>query len=109
MQSPNENYTKIERNDRQSLPGETSGDRSQARPPTVVVLGAGFGGLWAARTLAEGPVNVILIDRHNYHTFFPLLYQVGAAELEPEDIAQPVRKILWKHSKVHFCLGEVEN
>jgi NADH dehydrogenase len=76
--------------------------------PNVVVLGAGFGGLWAAKTLADGPVNVTLIDRHNYHTFFPLLYQVGAAELEPEDIAQPLRKIFWKRPNVHFFLGEVQ-
>jgi NADH dehydrogenase len=108
MQLPYENYSKLERNGRQSLPGETNRDKSQAHRPTVVVLGAGFGGLWAARTLAEGPVNVTLIDRHNYHTFFPLLYQVGAAELEPGDIAQPVRKILWKHANVRFYLGEVE-
>jgi len=75
--------------------------------PNVVVLGAGFGGLWAAKTLADGPVNVTLINRHNYHTFFPLLYQVGAAELEPEDIAQPLRKIFWKRPNVHFYMGEV--
>jgi NADH dehydrogenase len=75
--------------------------------PTVVVLGAGFGGLWATRTFANRPVNVVLIDRHNYHTFFPLLYQVGAAELEPEDIAQPLRKIFWKQANVRFQLGEV--
>jgi NADH dehydrogenase len=109
MQSPYENHSKIEGDGRQSLTGETSGDKNQAHHPTVAVLGAGFGGLWAARTLAEGPVKVILIDRHNYHTFFPLLYQVGAAELEPEDIAQPLRKIFWKWSNVHFYLGEVEN
>lgn len=55
-----------------------------------MVLGAGFGGLWATRTFADHPVNIVLIDCHNYHTFFPLLYQVGAAELKPEDIAQPL-------------------
>ena len=49
-----------------------------------------------------------LIDRHNYHTFFPLLYQVGAAELEPEDIAQPLRKIFWNRSNVRFYMGEVQ-
>ena len=68
-----------------------NGHKSPVHRPTVVVLGAGFGGLWATRTLAKRPVNVVLIDRHNYHTFFPLLYQVGAAELESEDIAQPLR------------------
>jgi NADH:ubiquinone reductase (H+-translocating) len=81
----------------------------QVRRPNVAVLGAGFGGLWAARTLAKGRVDVTLIDKHNYHTFFPLLYQVGAAELEPEDIAQPVRKIFWKRPNVHFHLGEVQD
>ena len=83
------------------------GDISHVHRPTVVVLGAGFGGLWAARTFAQHPVNVLLIDRHNYHTFFPLLYQVGAAELEPEDIAQPLRKIFWNQANVRFQLGEV--
>jgi NADH:quinone reductase (non-electrogenic) len=81
--------------------------KSQVRRPTVVILGAGFGGLWATRTFAKRPVNVVLIDRHNYHTFFPLLYQVGAAELEPEDIAQPLRKIFWNQGNVRFQLGEV--
>ena len=79
------------------------------RRPNVAVLGAGFGGLWAARTLAKGAVDVTLIDKHNYHTFFPLLYQVGAAELEPEDIAQPLRKIFWQRPNVHFHLGEVQH
>ena len=76
--------------------------------PNVAVLGAGFGGLWAAKILADGPVNVWLIDRHNYHTFFPLLYQVGAAELEPEDITQPLRRIFWKRPNVRFYMGEVQ-
>jgi NADH dehydrogenase len=79
------------------------------RHPNVVVLGAGFGGLWAAKTLADGPVNVTLINRYNYHTFFPLLYQVGAAELEPEDIAQPLRKIFWRRPNVRFYMGEVQD
>ena len=46
-------------------------------------MGAGFGGLWTAKALGDAPADVTLIDRGNYHTFFPLLYQVGAAELEP--------------------------
>ncbi len=93
--------------ERQSLTGQKVRDKSWAERPKIVVLGAGFAGLWAARTLADGPVNVLLVDRHNYHTFFPLLYQVAAAELEPEDIAQPLRKIFWKHPNVHFYLGQV--
>jgi len=74
--------------------------------PRVVILGAGFGGLWAARTLAHAPLDVTLIDRNNYHTFFPLLYQVAAAELEPEHIVYPVRSILRRLPNAHFCMGE---
>jgi NADH dehydrogenase len=61
--------------------------------PRVVVVGAGFGGLWDARVLAREArdADILLIDRNNYHTFFPLLYQVAAAELAPSDIAYPVR------------------
>lgn len=76
--------------------------------PRVAIVGAGFGGLWAARTLARSPVDVLLVDRDNHHTFLPLLYQVAAAELEPEDIAYPVRSILRKWPNVHFVLAEVK-
>jgi NADH:quinone reductase (non-electrogenic) len=73
----------------------------------VVVAGAGFGGLWAARTLAREPVDVVLVDRNNYHTFFPLLYQVAAAELGPADIAYPVRSIFRRAPNVDVRLAEV--
>lgn len=76
--------------------------------PRVVIVGAGFGGLWAARTLARAPVDVVLIDRHNYHTFLPLLYQVAAAELEPEEIAYPVRGILRRLPNAAFVMAEVQ-
>ena len=108
MLLPYENHPMLGFDDRQSLSSDKSRDKNRTRRPNVVVLGSGFGGLWAARTLADGPVNVSLIDRHNYHTFFPLLYQVGAAELEPEDITQPLRKIFWKRPNVRFYLGEVQ-
>ena len=62
--------------------------------PHVVVIGGGFGGLDAARALAAAPVRVTLIDRHNYHLFQPLLYQVATASLSPGDIASPIRWIL---------------
>jgi len=75
--------------------------------PRVVVVGAGFGGLWCARALARGPVDVVLLDRRNYHTFFPLLYQVAAAELVPTDIAYPVRSIFRKSPNVDVRLAEV--
>ena len=77
--------------------------------PRVVIIGAGFGGLWATRAMARFPVDVVLIDRSNYHTFLPMLYQVAAAELEPEDIAYPIRHLLRKLPNVQFILGEVKN
>ncbi len=80
-------------------------EANKSGKPRVVVIGAGFGGLWAARTLAQGNVDVLVIDRNNYHTFLALLYQVAAAELEAEDIAYPVRSIFWKHSNIDFILA----
>src|SRR5437870_9306502 len=62
--------------------------------PHVVVIGAGFGGLLATRALARYPVRVTLIDRKNFHTFQPLLYQVATAGLSPGEIAAPIRWIL---------------
>jgi len=76
--------------------------------PQVVIVGAGFGGLSAARALARSPVDVTVVDRNNYHTFLPLLYQVAAAELEPGDIAYPVRTILRKIPNVRFAMAEVK-
>ncbi len=91
--------------------GRTSGVRHRtsgvAAEPTVVIVGAGFGGLTAARALAGAPVRVVLIDRHNYHLFQPLLYQVATAGLEPEGIARPVRAILSRQRNFEFRLGEV--
>ncbi len=75
--------------------------------PRIVIVGAGFGGLWAAQSLADAPVEIYLVDRHNYHTFLPLLYQVAAAELEPAQIGYPIRAILRRMQDVHFVLGEV--
>jgi NADH dehydrogenase len=75
--------------------------------PRVVIVGGGFAGLWAARELRRDPVEVTLVDRNNYHTFFPLLYQVAAAELQPGDIVHPIRAILRKQSNASFLLGEV--
>ncbi len=78
---------------------------NRGRKPRVVIIGAGFGGLWAARTLARGNVDVLVIDKNNYHTFLALLYQVAAAELEAEDIAYPVRSIFWKYPNIDFTLA----
>ena len=77
------------------------------RRPHVVVVGAGFGGLRVARALRHAPVDVTLIDRHNYHTFLPLLYEVASAGLEPGEIAQPVRAIVRELRNVRFRMSEV--
>jgi NADH dehydrogenase len=73
----------------------------------VVIVGAGFAGLTAARRIARLPVQVTLIDRKNHHTFQPLLYQVATAGLSPGEIAAPIRWILRGHSNVEVLLGEV--
>ena len=77
--------------------------------PKVVIIGAGFGGLWAARTLAHQPVDVLVIDRNNYHTFLALLYQVAAAELDAEDIAYPVRSVFWNIPNIDFILAHARH
>lgn len=74
----------------------------------VVVVGAGFGGLAVARGLDHSGLNVLLIDRNNYHTFFPLLYQVAAAEIGPTSIAHPTRSLL-RGKDVTFQLGSLEH
>ena len=76
--------------------------------PKVVIVGAGFGGLFAARKLARLPVQITLIDRKNHHTFQPLLYQVATAGISPAEIATPIRWILRKHHNVEVLMGEVE-
>jgi NADH:ubiquinone reductase (H+-translocating) len=75
--------------------------------PTVIVVGGGFGGLYAARALARHPLRVVLIDRRNYHLFQPLLYQVATAGLSPGEIAEPLRAILRKNRNVEVLLGDV--
>ena len=77
--------------------------------PRVVIIGGGFGGLWAASALANKPVNVTLIDRKNHHVFQPLLYQVATSVLSPGEIAQPLRRILHDAKNVEVLLGEVRD
>jgi NADH:ubiquinone reductase (H+-translocating) len=75
--------------------------------PRVVVIGAGFGGAACSRALRHTPVHVTLIDRHNYHLFQPLLYQVATAALSPGDIAVPIRSMFRDQFNVHVVLGNV--
>src|ERR1700692_1995379 len=77
--------------------------------PHVVIIGAGFGGLEAAKRLANKPVQVTVVDRTNYHLFQPLLYQVATAALSPADIAAPVRAILSKWENIEVILAEVQS
>jgi NADH dehydrogenase len=75
--------------------------------PRVIIVGGGFGGLEAAKSLASLPVQITLVDRTNHHTFQPLLYQVATAGLSPAEIAAPIREILAKHENVEVLLADV--
>ncbi|WP_445635404.1 NADH:ubiquinone reductase (non-electrogenic) [Nostoc sp. DSM 114161] len=75
----------------------------------VVIVGGGFGGLYAAKTLAKTAVNVTLIDKRNFHLFQPLLYQVATGALSPADISSPLRSVLSKSKNTKVLLGEVNN
>ncbi len=75
--------------------------------PHVVILGAGFGGLSAAKALKDAPCDVVVIDRRNYHLFQPLLYQVATAALSPADIASPIRSILRRQRNARVLMGRV--
>ncbi|HEX8072839.1 MAG TPA: NAD(P)/FAD-dependent oxidoreductase [Pyrinomonadaceae bacterium] len=77
------------------------------REPRVVIVGGGFGGLYAAKALANKPVHVVLVDRKNHHTFQPLLYQVATSVLSPGEIAEPLRRILHRARNVEVIMGEV--
>ncbi|WP_109485289.1 NAD(P)/FAD-dependent oxidoreductase [Occallatibacter savannae] len=85
-------------------PLQTAGQNTR---PRVVIIGAGFGGLHAAKALHHLPVDITVIDRKNHHTFQPLLYQVALAVLSPADIAQPIRSILRHQSNTEVLMDEV--
>src|SRR5690348_1626580 len=74
----------------------------------VVIVGCGFGSLYSARALKSAPVQVVVVDRNNYHLFQPLLYQVASAALAPADIAQPIRTILRGQRNALVMMGEVQ-
>ncbi len=76
--------------------------------PRIVVIGGGFAGISFIKKLQKEKVQIVLFDRHNYHTFQPLLYQVSTAGLEPDSIAYPLRKIFRKNVDFHFRMAEVE-
>src|SRR5437870_11316669 len=76
--------------------------------PRVVIVGGGFGGLYAAKQLRGEPVAVTIVDRRNHHVFQPLLYQVAMAALSPGDIASPIRWILRREPNIEVLLGHVD-
>src|SRR5258705_3681121 len=78
-----------------------------SKNPQVVIVGAGFGGLGVAEHLGHVTADVTLIDRHNYHTFQPLLYQVATSLLNAEDVGAPVRSMFRHQENVSFRLGTV--
>jgi NADH dehydrogenase len=83
------------------------GDLSIETLPHVVIVGGGFGGLYAALELGKAPVRVTIVDRRNYHLFQPLLYQVASAALSPGDIAQPIRSVVRRQANTAVVLAEV--
>ena len=88
------------------MPGESL-HIDEISEPNIVIVGAGFAGLSCAKALKDTQAKVTVIDRHNYHLFQPLLYQVATASLSPADIAQPIRSILKDHTNTRVLLGEV--
>ena len=98
----------------QFQPGKEVGESAPATTamsmqtlPRIVIVGAGFGGLAAAKTLRNLPAQVTVIDRHNYHLFQPLLYQVATAGLSPADIASPIRGILRDQANAEVLMARV--
>lgn len=79
-----------------------------ANIPRIVIIGGGFGGITLARALRKQPVQVVMFDKHNYHTFQPLLYQVASGGLEPDSIAFPIRKLFKRQKNFFFRMAEVQ-
>src|ERR1700712_1784449 len=75
--------------------------------PRIVIIGGGFGGFNLAKKLKNAPVEVLMLDKHNYHTFQPLLYQVAVGAIEADSIGFPIRRIFTSHSNFSFNLAEV--
>jgi len=110
MQTEIETATQVETDNELKPDRQENAVENKARQgrPRVVVVGAGFGGLSVAQTLGRRELDVLLLDRSNYHGFWPLLYQVATAGLEPESIAYPVRAIIRQYPNIAFQLAEVE-
>src|SRR6201998_2942212 len=89
------------------MSGNRPSHMSSAALPRVVIIGAGFGGLTAARALKSAPVEITVVDRRNFHLFQPLLYQVATAALSPGDIAWPIRSMFRRQKNVTVLMAEI--
>jgi NADH dehydrogenase len=87
--------------------GSADAALGRAARPKVVIVGADFGGLDAARALRDAPVDITILDRHNYHCFQPVLYQVATATLSPAHIAWPIRTLFRRQRNVTVVMAEV--
>src|SRR5665213_1020180 len=83
-------------------------DPYRSSRPRIVIIGGGFGGLSLAKKLKNAPVDVLLLDKHNYHTFQPLLYQVAMGAIEADSIGFPIRRIFTKHDNFSCNMAEVQ-
>ncbi len=86
---------------------DTLPDAGDKKFPKVIIIGGGFGGIQLAKKLRHAEVNILMLDRHNYHTFQPLLYQVATGGLEPDSIAFPIRKVFRKQKNLAFRVANV--
>lgn len=101
-------FCKFEVNNHRNLFKINSCLMSQTSHPKIVIIGAGFGGITIAKSLKNQPVDVLLIDQHNYHNFQPLMYQIATGGLEPDSIAYPVRRIFREQTNFSFRMAKVE-
>jgi len=83
-------------------------NKQNTHKPRVVIIGGGFAGLQLAKKLKNAPVNVLMLDKHNYHTFQPLLYQVAMGAIPADSIAFPIRRIFTYQQNFQFNLANVE-
>src|SRR5438445_12642930 len=96
-----------EEGQRMSTDGRNAAVSRNESLPHVIIVGGGFGGLYAARALGRAPVRVTVIDRYNYHLFRPMLYQVATGLLSADEVAAPIRSILRKQRNTEVLMAEV--
>src|SRR5476651_2644243 len=85
-----------------------SQEKNNSGKPRVVIIGGGFGGLSLAKSLKKAPVDVLMLDKHNYHTFQPLLYQVAMGAIEADSIGFPIRRIFINQDNFSFNMAHVQ-